>query len=44
MSAAVAVPAAEAANWPVAPVVRPAAPEPMWPAYQVVLNGWLFQF
>ena len=44
MSAAVAVPEADAANWPVAPVVRPAAPEPMWSAYQVVFTGWLLRF
>ena len=30
MSAAVAVPEADVAIWPVAPVVRPAPPEPIW--------------
>lgn len=44
MSAAVAVPEAEVVSWPVAPVLRPAVPEPMWSAYHVVFTGWLFRF
>ncbi len=41
---AVAVPLAEVVNWPVAPVVRPAAPEPIWSGNHVVFTGWLLRF
>ena len=39
MNAAVDVPETEGVSWPVAPAVRPAAPEPMWSAYHVVFTG-----
>ena len=39
MSAAVDVPETKAVSWPVAPAMRPAAPDPMRSAYQVVFIG-----